>query len=480
MELTPYNINSLAPNADAMKNGRALTGKLDKLQRTDDHTLIFGQCAGSGKQPYQCSVDQLNTDKPIFRCSCPSRQTPCKHVLALMYAYAEGRSFDVMPVPEEIALKREKLLQQAKNKAAKEEQKAQGETSASPDNRNTTRSHSAAKKKKILTQLTGVEQAGKLLHTIVQTGLSAIDIQAEKGLKIQIKELGNYYISGIQNAFTDLLEMLHNVHNAQYTQPILQLGYLHALLQKSHSYLTDKLNHPDVAEVTSPIEEQIGYAWKLDELYRYNRWQPDAELLQLAFYSYDNPNRREWVDEGYWIELHTGRLFKTRNYRPYRAAEHIKAEDSFPYILQTERLYIYPGDINPRIRWESGKERDVTIADINAIKQYAHTDYAELVKQIKNTIKNPLNDKHPIALVTLHKAFKSDYAVFVEDNEGHLLTLSDISYFGDDVLIPLETWFPSQLDGTVMAVMFDCDLYTGILTARPLAWITNRVITFLY
>ncbi len=48
-------------------------------------TLIWGKCQGSGKNPYQVSVD-LNG--PAFRCSCPSRKFPCKHGVALMLLWA--------------------------------------------------------------------------------------------------------------------------------------------------------------------------------------------------------------------------------------------------------------------------------------------------------------------------------------------------------------------------------------------------------
>lgn len=49
--------------------------------------LVWGRCAGSGKQPYQTVVDLAG---PAYRCSCPSRKFPCKHALALLLTWAGG------------------------------------------------------------------------------------------------------------------------------------------------------------------------------------------------------------------------------------------------------------------------------------------------------------------------------------------------------------------------------------------------------
>lgn len=49
--------------------------------------LVWGLCAGSGKNPYQTIVDLSG---PAYRCSCPSRKFPCKHALGLLLLWAGG------------------------------------------------------------------------------------------------------------------------------------------------------------------------------------------------------------------------------------------------------------------------------------------------------------------------------------------------------------------------------------------------------
>jgi hypothetical protein len=47
-------VNAAAPNAEAGKNGRGLVlkNKFTQLNASEDGTLLFGQCQGSGKEPY--------------------------------------------------------------------------------------------------------------------------------------------------------------------------------------------------------------------------------------------------------------------------------------------------------------------------------------------------------------------------------------------------------------------------------------------
>jgi hypothetical protein len=49
--------------------------------------LVWGQCAGSGKNPYQVIVDLAG---PAFKCSCPSRKFPPKHALAVLLLWSAG------------------------------------------------------------------------------------------------------------------------------------------------------------------------------------------------------------------------------------------------------------------------------------------------------------------------------------------------------------------------------------------------------
>src|SRR6266576_4356883 len=111
MQIDEGYADSQAPNAAAIKNARGvvLKKKLAGLFRSADGTLLFGDCKGSGAENYRPSADFADPSNPDYRCTCPSRQFPCKHSLALLYAYAQGGKFIEKDVPADISEKRAKI-----------------------------------------------------------------------------------------------------------------------------------------------------------------------------------------------------------------------------------------------------------------------------------------------------------------------------------------------------------------------------------
>lgn len=115
---TLQRIEQLAPDAAAIKaaQGVAQPSKWQNLGRSD--RLIWGECQGSGSNPYQVRVDLLDV---AYKCSCPSRKLPCKHTLGLLMLMAKGGNFATGSPPafvDEWAASRAK---RAEVKAAKSE-----------------------------------------------------------------------------------------------------------------------------------------------------------------------------------------------------------------------------------------------------------------------------------------------------------------------------------------------------------------------
>ena len=121
MKITEQYILLQAPNGAAASNGRKLsqTGKYQNRGRNPEATVYWAQCAGSGKNPYSTSIDfSISDTAPTCRCSCPSRQFPCKHALGLMYEILADKSFAAGELPADLA---EKKAKQAARAAKKEE-----------------------------------------------------------------------------------------------------------------------------------------------------------------------------------------------------------------------------------------------------------------------------------------------------------------------------------------------------------------------
>ena len=168
MDIDEAYADSQAPNAAAIKNARAvvLKRKLVGLFRSPDGTLLFGDCKGSGKENYRPSADFADPSKPVFRCTCPSRQFPCKHSLALLYAHAQGAKFVEKDMPTDIAEKRSKTQQRAEKK--------KGDTDK-PHKVNT-----SALKKKIQTQLSGLDLLESLVNDLMRAGLGTLNAKSAR------------------------------------------------------------------------------------------------------------------------------------------------------------------------------------------------------------------------------------------------------------------------------------------------------------
>ena len=187
-----------------------------------------------------------------------------------------------------------------------------------------------------------------------------------------------------------------------YSEGLDQLTRLHALIRQGRSYLQSRQEDPELApETKSGIAAWLGHAWQLRELADAGLVETEVELVQLAFNSYDDVARREYVDTGVWMNLGSGRVQLTQTFRPYKAAQYIKSEDSFFQIAQLKELYVYPGDINPRVRWEAMIPRPLEKKDYRAIRGHGQSDFASVAKEVKGHLKAPLADKHPVYALKL-------------------------------------------------------------------------------
>ncbi|MEF3306618.1 SWIM zinc finger family protein [Paenibacillus sp. GYB003] len=478
LELTESYVDSLAPNASAIKNAQGLVKKRSfvRLNRSEDDTLLFGECTGSGSSNYECSADFVVPEKPVLRCSCPSRQLPCKHALGLLYAFALGSDFAVAAIPEDIAAKREKAAKREENKERRAES---GETDKPR------KTNKSALAKKIRAQLEGLDMLEKLTLSLVRGGLGTIDKKAVKAIEEPIKQLGNAYLTGAQTQLRRLALLLTDPDDreAAYTYAVEQLTLIHAFVKKGRAHLTAKLDDPELTpDRESTIEEWLGHAWQLAELSEYGLMSENVELIQLAFISYDDPARQEFVDQGYWLETTTGDIHRTVHYRPYKAAKHMREEDSFFDVALVKSLYRYPGDMNRRVRWEEMTSRPIEPRDLELVAGFAGRSYADALKRVKNELKNPLGDRNPVMLLHSSDVVRDGQGRFViADESGQQMALDDAPAFGNGTVSLLPYVPADRLRDAAVLVLFEHRPDNGRLVAQPLTIIKGAdMIRLLY
>lgn len=469
----PY-VVSVAPNVETVKNGRLLLlqGHLSQLSIAGG-TLLLGQCQGSGKKPYDCSCDFVDPAAPVFRCSCPSRQFPCKHCVGLLLAYLQRPTeFQVAEVPDEIQAKREKSA-------------ARGDTTSGLSEK-PRKVNKSALAKKMQAQLSGLELLERLTHSLVSLGIGNMNVKSAQEIEQQARQLGDAYLPGAQKAlraYTSLFsrggkfadDLSASQREAIYSIALEKLAALHSLTKVGRIYLEKRLADPDLKPDTdSSIAAWLGHAWQLAELRREGLFQTNAELLQLAFNSHDDVAREEWVETGIWCELKSGKVYMTKNFRPYKAARFIKSEDSCFDVVQVKELFIYPGDMNPRVRWESMTLRPKETGDFAAIQRGAATDFAQMVKEIKQNLKGPLSERQPVCLLKFARIGEVAGQLTVEDAAGNRLRLTDQGMAEEPPSMELLRFVPSPLlRGQTLVARFTHDLDAMRLDIKPLAIVAH-------
>lgn len=100
MDITLETIQALAPDQASLNAAKKLLkpAKWPVLGQFAASNVIWGQCQGSGANPYYTVADPVEHG---YKCTCPSRKFPCKHVLALLWQFADDKtSFNDSPPPE--------------------------------------------------------------------------------------------------------------------------------------------------------------------------------------------------------------------------------------------------------------------------------------------------------------------------------------------------------------------------------------------
>ena len=98
MGFTLGQVESLAPDQASLTAASKLAKAAKWLSLTHEGDLWWGECQGSGSNPYRTVTDSGIVG---YKCTCPSHKFPCKHSLALMWISAQSpQDFSSGTAPE--------------------------------------------------------------------------------------------------------------------------------------------------------------------------------------------------------------------------------------------------------------------------------------------------------------------------------------------------------------------------------------------
>lgn len=485
-EITQQQIIAMAPNQSAVTNARKISqkGGFVRLERSADDTFYMGECSGSGKSNYITSVDFIDPVSPVCRCSCPSRQFPCKHGLALLFEINAKKDFHICEIPEDIQKKREKKLARAEKAKNNVENNDDSEENQKKKAASAKRAKTA-KVKKIRKQLEGLELAKQLVSDLMKAGLGTMGGTTLKTYEQLSKQLGDYYLPGPQRLLNALIleigEFQKDNKEEHYEQAINLLEKFWTLIKKSQVYLLDKLEKEDVAQDDSELYEELGGIWKLSELEEIGRSKQNVNLIQLSFWVNYDKARKEYIDTGCWLDLSTGEISLTYNYRPLKALKYVKQEDTTFGVAQIPTAVYDPGQGNLRVRWDGAVIRQVEGEDIEKVRNFAQSSLTNETKQVKNILKNAIAAPIQIRLISFSMIGKCGEHYVLKNTNDETIMLGDSPYL--EASTERMEWLPDKdlLENQVLLGAFYYDTEDRRIKLQPLSIVTKTdIVRLLY
>ena len=198
MNWSMQRVEQLAPDGAAIKAAQGIAKPARWQNLGHDDRSAWGECQGSGSNPYQVRVD---LEDGACKCSCPSRKLPCKHALGLLMMHAaSGVPSGSMPgFVEEWMAGRAKRAETKAARASAPEKAPDVEAQARRAEKRTGRIES------------GLEQLEAWLADMVSQGLAAARVQPTQywaqmaarlideqapGLARRVRDLGDLALSG--------------------------------------------------------------------------------------------------------------------------------------------------------------------------------------------------------------------------------------------------------------------------------------------
>jgi len=250
---TTQQVEALAPDASSAKAGKGLASpsKWKTLGCTEQ--AAWGECQGSGKDPYQTQVE---LSEPAFRCSCPSRKFPCKHGLGLMLVYAaQPGVFKDSTLPEWVSGWLAERAKRAEQKTEKDAQKA--ERAAQPVDPAAQAKRAAQRVAKVTAGLDYVET---WLGDLIRSGLTGVPGQPYGFWETPAARMVDAQAPGLARMIREMSGIAGTGEGWQ-ERLLERLGRLHLLIEGFRRL--DTLPEPTQADIRS----QIGWTVSQDELF---------------------------------------------------------------------------------------------------------------------------------------------------------------------------------------------------------------------
>lgn len=224
---TSEQILALSPDPASTKAGKDLANLRKWVTLGYDGQIAWGECQGSGKDPYRTQID---TSEPAFKCSCPSRKFPCKHGLGMFLLLAsQEKSFTQTEQPawvQEWVASRAKRVEQ---KAKKEEEKAEAKLDPTKQAKEAEKQAKRVAEREAKVQA-GLENLTLWLHDLLRQGLAAVQSQPYNFWDSMAARLVDAQAPGVARMLREMASIPSSGEGWQ-ARLLARLAKLHLLLE---------------------------------------------------------------------------------------------------------------------------------------------------------------------------------------------------------------------------------------------------------
>lgn len=439
MNWTTEQVLAFAPDDGTAKRGKS-TAKLSKWQRVaKNERAIWGECKGSGSKPYLTGVDLQNG--PAYKCSCPVRKPPCKHVIALMLLYVEAENdFDAESAPAWMAewlAKRDERFNKPKPKVITEEIRKAIEG----ENRRVA--------KRTEEMRTGLMDFEIWLKDLIRQGIAAVEKESYTFWKDASARLFDAKASSAAYKF-ESIPLLINSHPNWYEDVLAELADIYLLIQsiKRVEELPKKTKYDILIGSGHTINKKN--LLLLNEMMDEYTIQDDWDVLGKL--SIPHATNSKLKIQKYWLKGRTSQKFALI-YEPKFFSDGFEYNLAVGTYIKAEVVF-YPSNYTQRMHIKK------QIPETGYLKEFiGHSNLEAFFKELANALAaNPWLSDFPCMLNEVVPIIQNEQLYIIDKNETiiqvqdrdligwKLLALSGgnpISIFGEwtgKELIPLSAW----------------------------------------
>lgn len=269
MDLTAEQITNMAPDPASLAAGKKLSNSPEWREVAQNQEVLWGLCQGSAL--YQVCIELSAYG---YKCTCPSRKFPCKHVLGLLFMAAQkGAAIAAGTPPDWVS---EWLQKKVASSAKKEEKKkAEAEDPKLQAKRAEDQAKRAEKREKNVGE--GLDQLDQWLADIARNGLANPQLESPRYWEEQAARMTDYQAPGIASRLRRIGIMV-GASKEWHERVLDRLGGL-ALL--THSFR--RLDHLPQG-LQADVRQLIGWNYKEEEVLQHNdkvsdRWFVAGQIL---------------------------------------------------------------------------------------------------------------------------------------------------------------------------------------------------------